>query len=223
MPAREEALPSELFARVDESDDAFFYREPRLVQHIDEATIASLTGYYAEIVTPGSSVLDLMSSWVSHLPRELALREVVGLGMNAEELRANARLTEWLRQDLNRTTTLPFTSSRFDFVTIAVSVQYLIRPVEVFAEIGRVLKPGGRVIVAMSHRCFPTKAVRAFHVLPAPDRVRLVASYLALAGRFETPVFADRSPRRADPLWIVTATTALDVPSATGQRAADPV
>jgi SAM-dependent methyltransferase len=175
MQPGEEALPSELFARVDESDDALFYREPRLVQHIDEATITALSRYYGEAIAAGSSVLDLMSSWVSHLPEDLGLGEVVGLGMNAEELRANPRLTAWAVQDLNREATLPFWSERFDVVTIAVSVQYLTAPVAVFAEIGRVLKPRGRVIVAMSHRCFPTKAVRAFHV--REDRVRLVGAY----------------------------------------------
>jgi SAM-dependent methyltransferase len=219
----EESLPLELFARVDESDDALFYREPRLVQHIDEATIAALSRYYGEAIPTGSSVLDLMSSWVSHLPPDLDLREVVGLGMNADELRANPRLTSRVVQDLNRDATLPFQSERFDVVTIAVSVQYLTGPVAVFAEIGRVLKPGGRVIVAMSHRCFPTKAVRAFHVLSAADRVRLVGAYLELAGRFAAPGFFDRSPPQADPLWIVTATAGAGDVRATGQRTPDPV
>jgi len=198
-------LPDERFARVDESDDGLFYASPRLVLHIDDATVRALTAYYAEILSPGEAVLDLMSSWVSHLPESLPLREVVGLGMNADELRANPRLTERVVVDLNRTPSLPFADGRFDCVTIAVSVQYLTRPVPVFAEIGRVLKPGGRAVVAMSHRCFPTKAVRAFHLLSASDRIRLVGTYLDLAGAFESAEFIDRSPAGADPLWIVTA------------------
>ena len=100
---------------------------------------------------------------------------------------------------------LPFADRRFDCVTIAVSVQYLTQPVAVFAEIGRVLRPGGRAVVAMSHRCFPTKAVRAFHLLSAAERIRLVATYFELAGRFAPAEFVDRSPPGADPLWIVTA------------------
>ena len=200
-----DALPAEMFARVDESDDALFYQLPRLVLHIDEATVAALTRYYADVLAPGADVLDLMSSWVSHLPAELPLGDVVGLGMNAEELAANPRLTERVVHDLNRNTTLPFAAARFDAVAIAVSVQYLTRPIEVFAEIGRVLKPGGRAIVAMSHRCFPTKAIRAFHALAAGERVRLVAAYFSLTGRFDDIAFVDRSPAGADPLWIVTA------------------
>jgi SAM-dependent methyltransferase len=197
-------LPTDLFNRVDESDDAFFYGMPRLVTHIDDATIEALTRYYAQELAPGARVLDLMSSWVSHLP-DTAFAHVAGLGMNREELIANPRLDRYVVHDLNRDPTLPFDARAFDAVLIAVSVQYLTRPVPVFREIARVLEPRGRLIVAMSHRCFPTKAVRAFHVLSAADRVRLVGSYIELAGGFATPEFVDRSPPNADPLWIVTA------------------
>jgi SAM-dependent methyltransferase len=204
----EPGLPAGLFARVDESDDALFYQAPRLVTHIDPGTIAALTQYYAQMLPDGLRLLDLMSSWVSHLPAQRRYERVVGLGMNAEELRANERLTARVVQDLNRDCTLPFDARSFDAVLIAVSVQYLVRPVDVFREIGRVLCPGGRLIVAMSHRCFPTKAVRAFHQLGGEDRIRLVAAYFELAGGFTAPLFVDRSPPHEDPLWIVTATTA---------------
>jgi SAM-dependent methyltransferase len=198
-------LPDALFTRVDESDDGDFYASPRLVLHIDDATVRALTAYYAEVLRPGDAVLDLMSSWVSHLPDDLQLGEVAGVGMNSIELDANPRLTTRLVQDLNRTPQLPFADARFDCVTIAVSIQYLTQPVAVFGEIARVLKPGGRAIVAMSHRCFPTKAIRAFHELQASDRIRLVATYFDLADGFAEPRFVDRSPAGADPLWIVTA------------------
>jgi SAM-dependent methyltransferase len=196
-------LPERLLIRQDESDDARFYTQPRFVTHIDDATIAALTGYYAETLRPDDRVLDLMSSWISHLPEDARFRSVTGLGMNAEELAANPRLDRWIVQDLNRTPTLPFDDAAFDAVLIAVSVQYLTRPLEVFAEIGRVLAPGGRCIVAMSHRLFPTKAIYAFHVLSADDRCRLVGTYLA-AGGFADIEALDRSPPTADPLWIVT-------------------
>lgn len=197
-------LPGELFQRVDEGDDALFYGVPRLVAHIDEATIAALTAYYAEVMPAGARVLDLMSSWISHLPKTV-FSHVAGLGMNREELDANPRLDRRVVQDLNRSPALPFEAGSFDAVLIAVSVQYLTQPVNVFREIARVLSAGGRVVVAMSHRCFPTKAVRAFHLMSPGDRIRLVGSYLAFAGGFDTPEFVDRSPAGADPLWIVTA------------------
>ncbi len=198
-------FPPGFFARVDESDDALFYGPPRLVTHIDDATIAALTAYYREVLGPGADVLDLMSSWVSHLPANVPLGRVAGLGMNAAELAANARLTERLVHDLNADPELPYDDGSFDAALCAVSIQYLIRPVDVFAEVGRVLRPGGRAVVSLSHRCFPTKAIRAWHVLPAEARIALVAEYFARAGGFAAAELVDRSPRGADPLWIVTA------------------
>ena len=200
-------FPPGFFARLDESDDAAFYAAPRFVVHIDEATIAELTRWYGEVLAPGSDVLDLMSSWVSHLPEPAALPlgRVVGLGMNAEELAANPRLASFDVVDLNAAPRLPYADASFDAVLCAVSIQYLTRPLEVFAEAARVLRPGGRVAVATSHRCFPTKAIRAWHVLPPRDRLAAIALYLERAGGFAPAELVDRSPPGADPLWIVTA------------------
>jgi SAM-dependent methyltransferase len=200
-------FPPGFFTRLDESEDAGFYGAPRFVVHIDDATIAALTRWYAEVLAPGADVLDLMSSWVSHLPdaAQLPLGRVVGLGMNAAELAANPRLAAYDVVDLNATPRLPYPDAAFDAVLCAVSIQYLTRPVEVFAEVGRVLRPGGRVAVATSHRCFPTKAIRAWHVLPPEERLRAIARYLERAGGFEPAEVVDRSPLGADPLWIVTA------------------
>lgn len=200
-----EDLPPELFQRVDEAPDAAFYGMPRLVTHIDDATIAALAAYYDEVLPPGAAVLDLMSSWVSHLPEGRRFTRVAGLGMNEHELSRNPRLDERVVADLNADPTLPFPDAGFDVVLNAVSIQYLTRPVEVFAEVARVLRPGGRSVVAMSHRCFPTKAIRAFHVLPRDGRMALVSRYHELAGGFESIEALDRSPEGADPLWIVTA------------------
>lgn len=195
-------FPERFFAREDESPDAGFYRQARLVTHIDDATIGALTDFYAEFLPPTSRVLDLMSSWVSHLPDSEYAR-IAGLGMNAEELAANPRLTDCVVHDLNEEPTLPYEDASFDRAVIAVSVQYLVQPIEVFTDLGRVLAPGGRVAVAMSHRCFPTKAILAFRALPPSDRIRLVGSYLHRAGFVEVNAL-DRSPENADPLWIVT-------------------
>ena len=201
------AFPEGFFDRADPSDDAAFYVQPRLVTHIDDATIAALTEAYRELVPDGGRVLDLMSSWVSHLPGEHRYARVSGLGMNAPELEANPRLDDHVVHDLNREPVLPYQDEAFDAALCAVSIQYLVRPVAVFAELARVLAPGGRAVVAMSHRCFPTKAIRAFQVLPPEQRVGVVAAYFDRAGGFEPAEFLDRSPGGgADPLWIVTAT-----------------
>ncbi len=203
MPDQPPGLPESFFRRQDESDDALFYAAPRLVTHIDDATIDALTRYYRETLAPGQRILDLMSSWISHLPEDVAYGHVAGLGMNAEELRANPRLDDARVQDLNRRPTLPFGDAAFDAVLIAVSVQYLTRPFEVFAEIGRVLAPGGLCIVSMSHRLFPTKAIYAFHVLSARERCEVVSAYLSQGAGIDDIAVVDRSPPAADPLWIV--------------------
>ena len=198
-------FPDGFFARQDEGDDAHFYAEPRFVLHIDEPTVAALTGVYAELLQPGWDVLDLMSSWVSHLPPELELGRVAGLGMNEAELARNPRLSEHRVHDLNRDPELPHPEKSFDAVLNAVSIQYLVRPVEVFRSVARVLRPGGLHVVALSHRCFPTKAIRAWHALPPRERLEVVRAYFLVAGGFEEPRVEDRSPDGADPLWIVSA------------------
>ena len=206
IPERmDDDLPAVLFQRADESDDALFYREPRLVTHIDDETIAALTRFYAERIPAGARVLDLMSSWISHLPEDGVYARVEGHGMNAQELAANPRLDAWHLQDLNRDARLPWADASFDAVLVAVSVQYLVDPVAVFREVGRLLARGGELIVATSHCCFPTKAVRAFQALAPADRLGLYAECLRRTGCFEAAEGHDRSPAGADPLWLLTA------------------
>ncbi len=197
-------LPRTLFDRIDETPDALFYTAPRMVTHIDAATIEALTAYYASVLPEAGDLLDLMSSWVSHLP-DRSFRRVAGLGMNAVELAQNPRLSESLVHDLNADPRLPFDDACFDAVLNAVSIQYLVRPIEVYAEVARVLRPGGVSIVAMSHRCFPTKAIRAFHSMQRDERFAWVSRYHELASGFEQIQAIDASPAGADPLWIVTA------------------
>src|SRR5262249_11707406 len=154
----------------------------RVVTHIDDATIAALTALYRERIPAGARVLDLMSSWASHLPADVEYASVAGLGMNAEELARNPRLDERVVRDLNATPSLPWDDRVFDAVVNAVSIQYLVRPVEVFAEVRRVLRPGGLHVVATSHRMFPTKAIAAWHMLEPGERLALICRYLDLAG-----------------------------------------
>jgi SAM-dependent methyltransferase len=200
---------SVFFERQDESDDAHFYSMPRFVVHIDAATIAALTQVYREILPPHGAILDLMSSWVSHLPEEMRFARVAGLGMNASELSNNPRLSEHVVQDLNQNPELPYDTASFDAIVNAVSIQYLTRPVQVFRSCARVLRPGGLYAVAMSHRCFPTKAIRAWHALPPRERLEVVKEYFRNAGGYEEPTVLDRSPPAADPLWVVTARRTL--------------
>lgn len=198
-------FPPGAFNRVDEGDDAAFYAPPRLVTHIDEPAIAALRDFYRKALQSGSCVLDLMSSWVSHLPDDLELGEVVGHGMNAEELKANPRLSKWFIQDLNREPVLPLDEDRFDAALCCVSVQYLQRPIEVFAEVRRVLRPGAPFIVTYSNRCFPTKAVAIWRALDLRNHAGLVQIYFQSAGFTDVAVNVLANGMESDPLIAVSA------------------
>lgn len=203
----ESFLPETAFRRIDESSDANFYRSPRLVTHIDDAAITALTQVYREVLPAGGAVLDLMSSWISHLPPEVSYRRVVGLGMNAVELGNNPRLESFAVQDLNLEPRLPFADAEFDAATICVSIDYLTRPLEVLRDLARVVRPGGPLIISFSNRCFPTKAVMVWHSLDDAGRIQLVERYLLEAECWDDIRSVDRSPNpgRSDPLYVVLA------------------
>jgi SAM-dependent methyltransferase len=200
-------IPEEAFRRADETPDEEFYRTPRLVTHIDDGAIAAVTQLYRELFPARGEILDLMSSWVSHLPPEVAYRRVIGLGMNEVELGRNEKLDSYIVQNLNTNPELPFGEAEFDGVGICVSIDYLTRPVEVLREVGRVLKVGAPLAITFSNRCFPTKAVEIWHRLDDRGHMRLVESYLEEAGNFRDIRSLDRSPRRlvGDPLYAVVA------------------
>jgi SAM-dependent methyltransferase len=198
-------LPEEAFRRYDESPDEEFYLLPRFVTHIDQYAIAAVTQLYREFFPPGGEILDLMSSWVSHLPPEVDYRRVIGLGMNEAELRRNERLDSYVVQNLNAEPQLPFADEEFDGCGICVSIDYLTRPVEVLREVGRVLKIGAPLIISYSNRCFPTKAIAVWHQLDDRGHMQLVERYLREAGNWKDVRGLDRSPRRlfSDPLYAV--------------------
>ena len=203
-------LPEDAFGRMDETPDEEFYRTPRLVTHIDERAIAAVTQLYRELFPAGEEVLDLMSSWISHLPPEVEYGRVVGLGMNETELRRNERLDAYIVQNLNEDPRLPFGDAEVDGCGVCVSIAYLTRPVEVLREVGRVLKAGAPVVITFSNRCFPTKAVAVWHQLDDRGHMRLVEGYLQGAGSFDNVRSLDRSPRRmfSDPLYAVVGESA---------------
>ncbi len=170
-------ISSARFNRIDDSDDALFYQAPRLVQHIDDGFIGHLQALMHEIIAPQATILDLMSSWVSHLPKSLAVGDVVGLGMNEVELAANPQLSRYTVQNLNQNPILPYADQSFDVVLNTVSIQYVTRPLELMPEIARILKPNGSVIISFSNRMFPTKAVTAWREGSDEDHVALVQGY----------------------------------------------
>ena len=199
-------LPFPAYTRDDESSDDHFYAIPRKVVHIDDGAIAALGRLYAEVLPPGGRLLDLMSSWRSHLPAGSPTRHVVGLGMNAEEMADNPQLSRHVVHDINRDPRLPFDDEAFDGATCAVSVQYMTQPLLVFREVRRVLRPGAPFVVAFSNRCFFTKAVAVWLEATDDQHLTLVRTYFESAGGWTGVTAADRSPGGdANPLYAVWA------------------
>ncbi len=200
-------FPPGFFDRQDETDDDRFYVPDRFVTHIDDRAIAAVGVLYQELGLDGE-VLDLMASWVSHFAT--TPQRLVVLGMNDQELAANPQAAERVVHDLNREPVLPFADATFDDATCCVSVDYLVRPVEVFAEVARVLRPGGRFVVTFSNRCFPTKVIRGWALADPAGCTDIVRRYFRLSGGFEEPTAAPRTHLGApgDPLWAVWSTKA---------------
>jgi hypothetical protein len=200
-------FPPGAFAKEDPGNDADFYAEARLVTHIDDAAIAVLTGFYRAVLPPGGVVLDMMSSWVSHLPGEVAYGEVIGHGMNAEELAANPRLDRWFIQDLNLDPVLPLADSSLNAAMICVGVQYLQHPVAVLKDVGRALRPGAPLAISFSNRCFPTKAVAVWLNSGPQSHARLVDLYLRAAGFADVVTHPLLDGRNSDPMTVVVGRT----------------
>ena len=194
------------FARDDDAPDDRFYALARKVVHIDDGAIAALERLYAEVLPAGGALLDLMSSWRSHLPAGAAAGEVVGLGLNAEEMAENPQLTKSVVHDVNREPRLPFGDEAFDGAMCAVSIQYVIHPVRLLCEVRRVLRPGAPFVVSFSNRCFPTKAVAVWLAATDAQHVQLVQTYFEAAGGWTEVSTENRSPGPdGDPLYAVWA------------------
>ena len=168
--------------REDENDDGQFYNEPRFVTHIDDTTIEQVSRLYARLINPGARVLDLMSSWISHLPEGVEFEKVTGLGMNHRELSENLALDEFRVHNLNAAPTLPFADASFDAIVCCVSVEYLAQPLAVFQDVRRVLTPGGVFINTFSNRCFPTKAIALWAKLHEFERMGLISHFYHQTG-----------------------------------------
>lgn len=197
-------LPAGAFAKQDTGDDIAFYAPPRLVTHIDAGATAALTDFYRLILPDSGRLIDLMSSWVSHLPADRSYAEIVGHGMNAAELAANPRLSRWFVQNLNANAALPLDDSSFDAALCCVGVQYLQQPLAVFGGVRRVLVPGAPFVVSFSNRCFPTKAVAIWRALDTDGHAALVKLYLERAGFADVRVDRIADGRTGDPLVAVT-------------------
>jgi SAM-dependent methyltransferase len=196
--------------KLDDSDDTLFYDYPRFVTHVDDAFIKTLTQLYRDRLQSNTRILDLMSSWVSHLPEETAFAHIEGHGMNEEELAKNPRLDRYFVQNLNQDSQLPLPDESFDAVLNTASVQYLQYPEAVFSEIHRILKPGGIAIFSFSNRMFFQKAIQLWRDSSEAQRVKIVERYFKSSPGFETPEIVQSTSSRfpfwgSDPFYAVLA------------------
>ena len=198
--------------KLDESDDALFYAEPRYVQHLDGGFRQRLTALYRERIPPCAVVLDLMSSWVSHLPEDVTYEQVIGHGLNAAELQANPRLERHWLQNLNRNQRLPLDPGSVDASLIVAGWQYLQQPEAIAAELLRITRPTGQVLVSFSNRMFFTKAPQVWTDGSDRDRLTYVAEVLTAQGwRIERVIAEDTRAEgpmgwlggRGDPFFAV--------------------
>jgi SAM-dependent methyltransferase len=191
---------TEAFGRLDESDDAQFYATDRFVSHLDSLALETVEKLIGELIVEENPVLlDLMAGWDSHIPEKLNPSKVVGLGLNRNELSENTSLSEIVVHDLNKDPILPFPNNTFDAVLNTVSVDYITKPVQVFREVGRILRPGGLFLVIFSNRMFPEKAVRVWKESSEDERVLLVEDFFKEASLFEkASVFVSKGKPRPE-------------------------
>jgi SAM-dependent methyltransferase len=180
-------LRPEQRTKLDPTEDSLFYSFPRFVTHVDDGFIEQLTNLYRDRLQGNTRILDLMSSWVSHLPPEMEFSHVEGHGMNQEELGKNKCLNHYILQDLNSNPKLPFNDGEFAAVLNAVSVQYLEYPEAIFSEIYRVLQPGGIAIISFSNRMFYQKEIAAWRDSTEISRIQLVKGYFQSISGFSKP------------------------------------
>ena len=216
------------FLRADESSDTDFYSSPRFVYHIDDNAVSLIRSYYDQVFPRNGRILDFCSSWVSHFPRaleetavktaksELAVEEVplhvVGMGMNKAELDANPILSSRLLQDLNTDPIIPTSVGPLNAATCVVSIDYMVKPIEVLASLRERTVPGGTVHLIISNRCFPTKAVGRWLRVGEQEKLNMVGDYLWWSGWRDIEILTLCDGQggggwlglsRNDPLWVV--------------------
>ena len=207
---------AEHLKRIDETPDTQFYQHPRIgVHHIDESAQQALQAYYKQALPKGGAILDVMSSWTSHLADGAGARRedqhfarLSITGINEPELRANPGAHDYHAHDINRSPSLAmYGDESFDAVFCSVSVDYLAQPMPVLAELRRVLKPGGLLLFTWSNRMFPSKAIAAWRLASEPERLWICGAYIHFTTGFTPPVGEDLSPHpgRTDPVYAVHA------------------
>ncbi len=168
--------------KIDISDDEIFYQQPRFVHHLSDSFRNRLTTLYSEYLLNHHIILDLMSSWVSHLPSNISYKKVIGHGMNEAELSSNERLDRFFVQNLNKKQNMPIEDSSVDAGLIVAGWQYLQYPEKVSLELSRVIKSDSLLIISFTNRAFWTKAPNIWTYSSEEKRIEYVTSVLTSNG-----------------------------------------
>ena len=163
-------------------DDEIFYQQPRFVHHLSDSFRNRLTSLYSEYLLNHYIILDLMSSWVSHLPSNISYKKVIGHGMNEAELSSNERLDRFFVQNLNKKQNIPIEDSSVDVGLIVAGWQYLQYPEKVSLELSRVIKSDSLLIISFTNRAFWTKAPNIWTYSSEEKRIEYVTSVLISNG-----------------------------------------
>ena len=177
----------------DISDDEIFYQQPRFVHHLSDSFRNRLTSLYSEYLLNHHVILDLMSSWVSHLPSNISYKKVIGHGMNEAELSSNERLDRFFVQNLNKKQNMPIEDSSVDVGLIVAGWQYLQYPEKVSLELSRVIKSDSLLIISFTNRAFWTKAPNIWTYSSEEKRIEYVTSVLTSNGWRIEKIFNEKT------------------------------
>ena len=179
--------------KLDNANDEIFYQQPRYVHHLSEPFRTRLTKLYTDYLLNHHVILDLMSSWVSHLPPNYCYKKVIGHGMNEAELSSNKRLDRFWLQNLNKSQNLPIEDSSIDVGLIVAGWQYLQYPEKVSLELSRIIKSDSLLIISFTNRAFWTKAPNIWTNSSEEKRIEYVCNVLIANGWRIEKIFNERT------------------------------
>ena len=200
--------------KLDESNDEEFYSEPKFVYHLDSNFRQYLSQVYKDEIDEYSTVLDLMSSWDSYLPKENKYKKVIGHGLNKKELERNNILDSFWVQNFNLNQDIRLENGSIDYCLMVAAWQYLQYPENLTNEISRILSDKGKIIVSFSNRAFWHKAPNIWTTSTEDERVQYVRKVLISNGfkepriikKFNEPDLNIFNFFKKDPFYCLIAT-----------------
>ena len=200
--------------KLDERNDEEFYSDPKFVYHLDANFRQYLSGVYENEIADCSTVLDLMSSWDSYLPKGKNYKKVIGHGLNKQELEKNKIFDSYWIQNFNLNQKIPLDSESIDYCLMVAAWQYLQYPENLTNEIVRILRNHGKIIIAFSNRAFWHKAPNIWTSSTEEERVKYVRKVLITNGfnepkiikKFNEPALNIFNFLNKDPFYCLIAT-----------------